>query len=109
MRPENSGESDLGLRNALHQWRITEPLPPRFGERVWVRITQGEAQGKGAIGRGLWRRVCRAMARPSLAASYVTVLLMAGLAAGYWHAKLDTAHLSQQLGDRYVQLMDPLK
>jgi hypothetical protein len=44
-----------------------------------------------------------------LAASYVTVLLLTGLAAGYWQARVDNARTSEQLGARYVQMMDPYR
>ena len=47
------------------------------------------------------------MMRPSLAISYVTVLLLGGLLAGYWHAQVDNARATQELGARYVQMMAP--
>jgi hypothetical protein len=46
------------------------------------------------------------LARPALAASYLAVLIAAGVAAGYWHARLDNAHVARQLGSRYVRLLD---
>jgi hypothetical protein len=49
------------------------------------------------------------MARPSLAVGYVTVLLAVGLTAGYWRARVDNAQTADQLGARYVQMMDPYR
>ncbi len=48
-----------------------------------------------------------AMARRSLAASYVTLLLLTGLLAGFWRARMDTARTSETLASRYVQMIDP--
>ena len=47
------------------------------------------------------------MPRPAVAVAYATVLLIAGVAAGYWQARNQTAHLDDELGTRYVQSVDP--
>src|SRR6266478_660988 len=70
------------LHRALREWEIKEPLPPRFGERVWQRIARQEVQAPTGFWTQLSNWVARAMARPALAVSYVTLLLVAGLAAG---------------------------
>jgi hypothetical protein len=107
MKPENSTENEGALRSVLRQWEIKEPLPPRFREQVWQRIARREAQAPQAPWTQLANWIGGLMARPSLAVSYVTLLLLAGLFAGYWHARVDTARTSQELGNRYVQMLNP--
>src|SRR5512140_383756 len=107
MRPENLSESDPLLRQALGEWQVREALPPRFGERVWQRIARLETEAPGTLWAQLLDRIGAAMVRPSLAVSYVTVLLLVGLMAGYWQARVDNARVSRELGARYVQMMTP--
>ena len=55
-------------------------------------------------------KTCRfaiALTRPRLATSYVAALLATGLIAGYWQAKVASAHAEAQLSARYVQVIDP--
>lgn len=84
-------------------------MPPRFREQVWQRIAREEAQGPANLWTGFLAWVGQTMARPSLAVGYVTVLLAVGLTAGYWRARVDNAQTSDQLGARYVQMMDPYR
>jgi len=42
-----------------------------------------------------------------LAASYVAILLVTGVGAGYWHAEDKTAQAQSELRTRYVQTVDP--
>ena len=55
----------------------------------------------------LVRRISAAIARPSLAVSYVVFLLFVGLAAGYWQAQAANAHAERMLSSRYVQMLNP--
>ena len=107
MTPENSTENDPGLRKVLREWEVKEPLPPRFREQVWQRIARREASPSGPLWLMLANWIGGLFARSSLAVSYVTVLLAAGLLAGYLHARADTTRMSEELGARYVQMLDP--
>jgi hypothetical protein len=107
MNPENSSESDQMLHTALREWRVRESLPPHFGDRVWQRIARAEAQAPGALWAQLLSRMANAVLRPSLAISYVTVLLVAGLAAGYLQGRADNERVSHELSSRYVQMLVP--
>ena len=109
MSLEHSSSPDPALRSALRAWQVAEPLPPRFGERVWQRIERQAAPAPGSLWRRLRERLGTALLRPTVAAMYVSVLLAGGLAAGYWHAHLDNARSAQELGTRYVQMLDPLQ
>jgi len=103
MKPEE--HSEQALSKALHEWRVAAPLPPRFQEQVWQRIERLETRDSAWL--AFLRRFGSAFARPSLAFSYVALLLFVGLAAGYWQAQTTNARADQMLSSRYVQLMDP--
>ena len=103
MNPERS-DSD-GLSRLLHEWDVKAGLPPRFQENVWRRIEL--AQSQDSIWRTLARRLMEGLARPSLATSYVTILLVAGLGAGYWQARTANAQAEEALSLRYVHMVDP--
>ena len=105
MKPEQSAAADPALNKALAHWQVNASLPPRFQERVWQRIAREEAQAP----LGLWSQVCQrlgaALLRPSLAVSYLALLLAAGLLAGYWHAQVDNARAAHELQSRYVRMV----
>ncbi|MBI4324416.1 MAG: hypothetical protein HY674_04060 [Chloroflexi bacterium] len=107
MKPKHPGENDESLRQLLRGWSISAPLPPRFQEAVWRRIERAEFQAPPAPWAGLRAWIERAFARPSLAVAYVSLLLLAGLVAGYWQTRVETVRLHDTLGQRYVQMVDP--
>ena len=109
MKAHNSEGDDSRLSELLQGWKVKESLPPRFGERVWQRISRLETAESASLWFELLGGFDKIMMRPSLAVSYVTVLLAVGLAAGYWHARLENAQTADQLGARYVQMMDPYR
>jgi hypothetical protein len=45
--------------------------------------------------------------RPALAASYVALLLAVGVSAGWAQARQETARVRDELGQRYVRVLDP--
>jgi hypothetical protein len=105
MKQEDPMQSDGALRQVLREWKVESSLPPRFQEQVWRRIEQTESQVQMPAWVLLWQRLNAALARPSLAVSYVTVLLLAGLLAGYWQARATRAQADEQMSARYVQLV----
>jgi hypothetical protein len=107
MKPDNPIENDPALTKMLREWQINEPLPPRFREQVWQRIARKEAEVPEALWTILANSIAGLMLRRSLALSYITVLLLVGLFAGYMQARADSARLSDELGTRYVQMLDP--
>jgi hypothetical protein len=104
-------ENPEPLRRTLREWRVTEPLPPRFQEGVWRKIQQAEAGAAPATATAGWTLfkawLAAAVPRPAVAVAYLSVLLVAGMAAGYRQARQVTAHLDNELGSRYVQSVDP--
>ncbi len=107
MKPENPIDNDQALHRALREWELKDSLPPRFRERVWQRIARADAPAPEAPWTHVAHWLGRALARPALALSYVTVLLVAGLLAGYWQAQAERARTLESLSARYVQVVDP--
>ncbi len=100
-------DSDLQLQEVLHEWKVTETLPPRFRERVWQRIAREETHAPAGWWAQFTAAIANALLRPSLAVSYMVLLLGAGLVAGYWQARVENAQMTRELGVRYVQMLDP--
>jgi len=99
-------ENQTPLEQALQEWRVTTPLPPRFQEHVWKRIERAEVPSISIMDAvRAWFTV--AFARPAFAVAYVTVLLLTGLALGFVQAGHKAARWDRQLEARYVQLIDP--
>ena len=107
MNSQEFDQNDASLRRLLRRWPVRTPLPPRFQEAVWRRIELNESQADR------WplflSRLLASIARPGLATSYVMVLLLAGILAGYWQARVSNAHAEEVLSARYVQLVDPYR
>ena len=109
MKAEN--ENPEPLRKLMREWRVTEPLPPRFQEGVWRKIQQAESSAMPAPTATLWS-MCKtwlavSLPRPAVAVANLSVLLVAGMGAGYWQARQTAAHLDNELGSRYLQSVDP--
>jgi len=109
MTSENPMQGDEALSQVLRQWKVHAQMPPRFQEQVWRRIERSEPQAQVPAWVLLWQRVTAALAQPPLAASYVTLLLLAGLLAGYWQVRITRAQAEENMGARYVQLVAPFQ
>ena len=103
MKPEDTSPSDRALSQVLRQWKVQAQLPARFQEQVWRRIEHSESPQRAPAWRELLQRLTAALARPPLAVSYLTVLLLAGLLTGYWQARVTRAQVDESMGARYVQ------
>jgi hypothetical protein len=106
MQTNDQNDLDDPLHRVLRQWQVTGSLPPRFQERVWQRIERGERHKSSPAWVFLYR-ILEDLRRPALATSYIALLLLLGVGAGYWHARIDNERASHELGTRYVQMMDP--
>ena len=91
----------------MRAWRVNSSLPPRFQEQVWQRIEKAEAANEVFSWSTMMNGFLGALTRPALATAYVSVLLVVGLLAGYWHALADTTNWDKALASRYVQAVDP--
>ncbi len=107
MKEKNPAGQDEALSKLLRSWKPDAQLPTRFQQAVWQRIERGDAGVKVPLWQSLLARIEAALARPALAISYVAVLLIAGLGAGYWHAEGRTAQVQSDWRARYVQAVDP--
>jgi len=105
MKSQQFDQNDESLRRVLREWRVETPLPPRFQEAVWRRIELNDNRSYNWT--LLLTRLLGAIAKPSLAMSYLMVLLLAGILAGYWQARITNTHAEEQLSARYVQVVDP--
>jgi hypothetical protein len=103
MKPENISQDNAATSKLLQEWKVTSPLPPRFNDQVWRRIERKDAGPAVEPWTVLRIWIARKFARPSMAAGYVTVLLLAGLLAGYWQARAGTERTARTLSLRYVQ------
>lgn len=101
-----SGDEDR-LQRLLRDWTVNDPLPPRFQEDVWARISRAEAAGAPGLWAGISRLFEVVLPRPKFALSYVAGILVLGLAAGAVAAQVRTSRLDAALGARYVQSIDP--
>lgn len=108
MKPNQKPESDEQLSKLLHEWQPATSLPPRFQEAVWRRIERAEAT---TAKLSFWNVVTHwleaTFRRPALAVSYVAVLLVFGLSAGYLQARDTSTRTLTQMRTAYVQSIDP--
>ena len=109
MKPNQKPDNDERLRGVLREWVVDAPLPPRFQEQVWQRITRAETPPAPTPGAWLWRLVEGVLPRPGFAFAYLSVLLVFGLAAGAVAAQIKTSRLNSELSLRYVQSVDPYR
>lgn len=107
MKTTNPSDNDQPLNEVLAQWKVETSLPPRFQEQVWRRIDEAEARKPESRLAVALRWIDSAFRRPTLALSYVTVLLFIGLGMGYWQAHDQTAESESKWQALYVQSVDP--
>ncbi|ODU25146.1 MAG: hypothetical protein ABS95_00970 [Verrucomicrobia bacterium SCN 57-15] len=107
MKPNQKPESDEQLSKLLREWQPATSLPPRFQEAVWRRIEQTEATAKLSFWHVVTHWVDNTFRRPALAVSYVAVLLVLGLSAGYLQARDTSSRTLAQMRTAYVQSIDP--
>lgn len=103
---EPHSKEDFALDASLKRWQPEATLPPRFGERVWKRIARSKVTPSPRWAR-FWQEIAAGLAKPSLAAVYLALLLITGLVGGYYHARLAETHTLEDLSTRYVQMVDP--
>jgi len=102
----NTPENDP-LRGQLGEWKMAQGLPPRFQEEVWRRIERWEAAAKAGAWEWWQGWLESVFARKAVALAYVTVLLAAGLTAGYASGQAHAQRGNAQLAARYVRSIDP--
>lgn len=107
MNTQFTPESEQRLSEALQEWVVDAPLPPRFQEQVWNRIASAEDKAQPSFWSGLVQLANRSLSRPKVAYSYAAVLLAVGIVAGSWTAQMKSNRLATDLGQRYVQSVDP--
>lgn len=107
MKNSQPGNHDDPLHQVLQEWRPDASLPPGFQEQVWQRIERAQAPAAPSVWAVVTHWVETVLPRPALAASYLAVLLIVGGTAGWAQAHQETAHVRDELGQRYVRVLDP--
>jgi hypothetical protein len=100
-------ENEERLTEILHEWVVNPPIPPRFREQVWHRISSAEADAATPAWRRAIQLLVESIMRPKIACSYIAVLLACGVAAGAWTAQVQRDRTDTALGSRYVRSVDP--
>lgn len=103
----NPSENDRRLSQVLREWRVEPSLPAGFEARVWRRISAPKLTTAASLPAYFLARLDAWFSRPALAVSYLSVLLIAGLAAGSWQAQRESARVNHALARLYVQSVDP--
>jgi hypothetical protein len=106
---DSESQNDRQLSRLLGEWNVAAPLPPRFEEQVWQRISRAEAEAKPPFWRFLLDWLETTLPRRAVATAYLMVLLLAGLAAGYWESRHQAAEVDDALSRQYVQMVDPFQ
>lgn len=107
MNTKPNNENDDQLRSVLREWKLNEPLPPRFREQVWSRIEGRAARESISLWQFIVNWTNHVVARPALAVASAVILLTLGLAGGFFRAQHDNAKLDSMMETRYVQSIDP--
>ena len=107
MKTTDPDNQDDPLRKVLQEWRSDTPLPPRFQERVWRRIEHAQAPTAVSVLAIISRWISAVLPRPALAASYVAILLVVAVTAGWSQGRQESARVKDELGQRYVRVLDP--
>lgn len=107
MKNDPPAGHDEALHRVLRAWRADAPLPPRFEEAVWRRIARAQDSAAPSVWAVLAHWIGTVLPRPTLAASYLSLLLVAGLTLGWTQARRETERVRGELGQRYVRVLDP--
>jgi hypothetical protein len=107
MKTNEPDRRDDALRNVLKEWRTETALPPRFQENVWRRIERAQVQAAPSIWAAVAHWIGAMLPRPAMAAAYVAALVFIGATAGWTQAHHTNARVNSELGERYVQELDP--
>ncbi|MEO8426261.1 MAG: hypothetical protein ABI651_04030 [Verrucomicrobiota bacterium] len=95
------------LSRTLRDWRVTTPLPAGFREQVWSRIARTQQPARPSISTLITHWIGTVLPRPALAASYVAIVLVVGVTAGWAQGRRENARMKDELGQRYIQVLDP--
>jgi hypothetical protein len=107
MKNNQPFENDEPIRKLLNEWRVDAALPPRFQEQVWERIARNETKLAPTLWVVVRKWIETMMPRPVFASSYMAMLLLFGVSAGYQQGQTKAEHTISQLQARYVQMVDP--
>src|SRR5947209_32580 len=97
------------LRSLLKRWQVTESLPPRFEEQVWLRISRAERQRGTPSFSAVWRWCGERLARPAFAVAYISLLLVLGVTTGALQGRAEGRQNSAALREQYFRMLEPFQ
>ncbi len=107
MNGKEDSSREENLNKVLREWAVQSVPPPRFSEGVWRQIAADER----GVGRGFWEGlrqwVLANLPRPAYAAGFLAVVLALGVVGGAAAAQARVRRLDSEMGQRYVQSVDP--
>ncbi len=104
---KSNHEQDRSQDRVLREWVVDAPMPPRFQEQVWQRISRTKARPEPTFRAALAQFLEVVLPRPKFALAYLAVLLAVGMAGGSLAAQIKSNRLDAALSQRYVQSIDP--
>lgn len=87
----------------LNEWALDAKIPATFNTSVWRRIEQQ----RPSFGTAFRDWLLNLFAKPAAVASYASVAVVIGLAAGQLHASSELRKHENELAARYIQTIDP--
>ena len=104
----DKNESHQPLHKVLREWKpASGNLPRNFQRTVWERIASVESRRAGNPFVLFRAWIEQSLIHPKVAASYLGVVLLFGLATGYTHAQVRTEKMERAQRQAYVQMIDP--
>src|SRR5262249_26324229 len=100
-------DPDRALNQVLREWKVDSSLPPRFDEGVWKKIERADSIRTATVWNLVQIRIAELFARPALALCYVALLLVVGLAAGFWQGRVGSQRAAEKFSAQYVHDVDP--
>ena len=95
--------SEKNEHEILKEWRLDARIPATFNASVWRRIEQQQP----SFGTAFRDWLSNFFAKPAAVASYASVAVVIGLAAGQLHASSELRKHENELAARYIQTIDP--
>ena len=103
----NEHQNNQPLKQALGEWKLESSLSRDFQRKVWERIASIESRRANNPFIFLKTWIEQSLIRPTVAASYVAVLLLFGLAGGYARTQVRDEKIAHAERQAYVQMVDP--
>lgn len=109
MSNPNPEQTPDRLKEVLGNWQVKTLPPAGFQNSVWRRIETAEPVRQNSFWTFILARLTAPLRQPQMAAAYLAIVLLAGLAGGLWQGERKTEEWSRRQAARYLALVDPLQ